>query len=68
MSALAVAALALAVALAAVLLAALGWVAAILRGGPDPLRRLLAAVRVELDRRAEPSSPEPKLGREAHRG
>ena len=28
----------------------------VLRGGPDPLRRLLAAVRVELDRRAEPST------------
>jgi hypothetical protein len=34
----------------------------VLRGGPEPLRRLLAAVRVELDRRAEPSTctTEPK--------
>lgn len=31
----------------------------ILRGGPDPLRRLLAAVRGELDRRAESSTATP---------
>lgn len=37
------------------------WIeSGVLRGGPEPLRRLLAAVRGELDRRVEPAPLEPK--------